>query len=188
MKKEYFEGIPFDVRDSIVTDFLFKDILERPAFKLFIQGGAMHDPAFVYEVSFGFLPRQFEATQQDRYFIEEESDVTEIYFVIKGSWAVAFNIYVQADLVEEEKSALSSEDSGLPEDMRKAGQVIAKKFKDYGYFGDYYVLSSKRSQFHYVALSHVEAYALPKRFVFNVLLKKFPGLHQVLLADAFHRY
>jgi hypothetical protein len=27
---------------------------------------------------------------------EEESDVTEIYFILKGEWAIAFNSYLKA--------------------------------------------------------------------------------------------
>lgn len=39
------------------------------------------------------MPRQFKNTPEDRYMYEEESDVTEIYFILKGEWAVAFNCY-----------------------------------------------------------------------------------------------
>ncbi len=49
-----------------------------------------------------------------------------------------------------------------PEDMHKLGYIIAQRRVNYGYIGDYYVLASKRSQFHYVALTQVEAYALTK--------------------------
>jgi len=40
------------------------------------------------------MPRQYSATAEDRYILEEEGDVTEINFVISGEWAVAFNSYV----------------------------------------------------------------------------------------------
>lgn len=41
------------------------------------------------------MPRQFKNTAEDRYILEEEGDVTEIYFIIKGDWAIAFNSFVK---------------------------------------------------------------------------------------------
>jgi hypothetical protein len=61
---------------------------------------------------------------------------------------------------------LPNKDDQTPADMRTNGHMIAKRFDNFGYIGDYYVLSSKRSQFHYVALSRVETFALPKSFIF----------------------
>ena len=45
----------------------------------------------------GFIPRFFDNTAQDRYIIEEEQDVTEIYFIMKGNWAVSFNAFFADD-------------------------------------------------------------------------------------------
>jgi hypothetical protein len=66
--------------------------------------------------------------------------------------------------------------------MRKMGILIAQRRKNFGYCGDYYVLASKKSMFSYVALSHVQAFAVTKSFMFNHLLKKFPGLHSEMVA------
>lgn len=63
------------------------------AFKSFFKIGDSFDSNFLYEIAFGFLPRQFKPTQEDRYMYEEEVDVTEIYFIIRGEWAIAFNSY-----------------------------------------------------------------------------------------------
>lgn len=57
--------------------------------------------------------------------------------------------------------------------MHKLGYIIAQRRVNYGYIGDYYVLASKRSQFFYVALSQVEAYALTKEFMFKTIFNKF---------------
>ena len=72
--------------------------------------------------------------------------------------------------------------------MRNEGRFIASRRVNYGYIGDYYVLSSKRSQFYYVALSQVEAFALTKQFMFKTIFKKFPGLQSEMLAESFSRY
>lgn len=74
--------------------FLFQDIIEKPAFKTFFKIGKEFDANFVYEVAFGFIPRQFKDTPEDRYILLEEGDVTEIYFILKGEWAIAYNGYM----------------------------------------------------------------------------------------------
>lgn len=71
--------------------------------------------------------------------------------------------------------------------MRRGIVIATRKFKT-GYIGDYYVLASKRAQFYYVALSRVSAYALTKQFMFKTIFKKFPGLHNEMLAESFAHY
>lgn len=125
--------------------------------------GQQQNDKFMYELSFGFIPRFFAPNAEERYILEEESDVTEIYFVMKGQWALAFNCFVPPEDSEhvDDKPLLQHGEQD-PADMRKHGHVVAKKFNGNGYLGDYYVLGSKRSQFHYVALSNVETFALQK--------------------------
>ena len=49
--------------------FLFDDIIEKSALKSFFKLGKEFDSSFVYEVSFGFMPRQFKNTEEDRYML-----------------------------------------------------------------------------------------------------------------------
>jgi hypothetical protein len=44
------------------------------------------------------MPREFLDDPEDRYLLEEEGDVTEIYFIMSGQWAVCFDSYVKDDL------------------------------------------------------------------------------------------
>ena len=85
--------------------------------------GREFDANFVYEVAFGFLPRQFKNTPEDRYILEEEGDVTEIYFIMKGEWAIAFNSYLKP----QDGLTYDKEDEEMqgPEDMQKLGYMIA---------------------------------------------------------------
>jgi hypothetical protein len=39
------------------------------------------------------MPREFLDDPSDRYIYEEEGDVTEMYFIIKGEWCIAFNSF-----------------------------------------------------------------------------------------------
>jgi hypothetical protein len=94
-KKEYFDSIPHKIQEHIMCKFLFQDIFELPAFKSFFKMGREFDDNFVYEIAFGFMPRLFKNTAEDRYMLEEEENVTEIYFIIKGEWAIAYNSYLK---------------------------------------------------------------------------------------------
>lgn len=50
------------------------------------------------------------------------------------------------------------------------------------------MLSGKRSQYYYVAITQVESYALTKQFLFNKIFPKYPGLHNDMLSQAFCYY
>lgn len=52
--------------------------------------GQRMDSSFLYDLSFGFLPRRFDNNERDRYIYEKGQDVTEMYFLTKGSWAICF--------------------------------------------------------------------------------------------------
>ena len=93
-KLDYFEDIPWEFRHKLVTMFLYKDIFEKPSFKSFFEMPLELESSFAYEVAFGFMPRHYQPTEEDRYIIEEEGDVTEITFIVEGNWAIAFNTYV----------------------------------------------------------------------------------------------
>lgn len=191
-KKHYFDSLPFRIQEAIVTKFLFNDILTSKGFLTFFSSSPGSDSNFVYQMAFGFMPRYYLATPDDRYILEEEGDVTEITFVFSGDWAVAFNTYMILEegsrtdlfaLEEEENSATRT-----PKDMTKQGHEIAVRRKACEFFGDYYVLASKPSQFHYVALSNVEAFAISKKFIFGTIFKKFPEVERSMVSESYLRY
>lgn len=97
------------------------------------------------------MPRRFESTAEDRYILNEEGDVTEIYFIVKGEWAIGYNSHegnVKGfSIFDEEAEYLPGQ-----EDIRERKIMIAKHYKGYGYIGDYYVFASKRSEFEYMAI------------------------------------
>ena len=96
--------------------FLFQDIITLSAFRTFFKMGREFDTNFLFEVAFGFMPRQFKNTAEDRYLYEEEVDVTEIYFILKGEWAIAFNSYFKLSDGQLTQS-VSDEDLKGPDDM-----------------------------------------------------------------------
>ena len=126
-----------------MCNFLFEDIIGNPAFKSFFIPGREFDSNFLYEVSFGFMPRLFQGNKEDRYILEEEGDVTEIYFIVNGEWAIGFNSFQN-----NVPTINFTENNDLPpgtQDIAERKIVIAKKYKGFGFVGDYYVFSSKKS-------------------------------------------
>jgi hypothetical protein len=186
-RKEYFDSIPFYIQEHIMTRFLFADIINITAFRSFFKIGKEFDSNFLYEIAFGFMPRKFTNTAKDRYMYDEEGDVTEIYFILKGEWAIAFNSYCKSMDNQLTLQLVDDELKG-PDDMFQEGKLIAQRRSSYGYIGDYYVLSSKRSMFSYVALSQLDTFAITKQFLYNNIFVKFPGLHQDMLSESFSRY
>ena len=169
-----------------MTHFLFDDFINKPAFRNFFRIGREFDSNFVYQVAFGFMPRQFDNNADDRYILNEEGDVTEIYLIVHGEWAIGYNSHennVKGFIFDEEAEYLPGQD-----DIRDKKIMIAKHYRGFGYIGDYYVFASKRSEFEYMAITKVECYAIPKRFMFKTIFTKFPGLHSEMLAESFSRY
>jgi hypothetical protein len=122
---------------------MFADVFNKTAFQSFFRLGREFDKSFAYQVTFGFMPRQFEDNSQDRYILEEEGDVTEIYFIMQGKWAVAFDSFAKTDEINDRYG--DQDETYGPKDMNRRGILIALKKLNYGYVGDYYVLASKRS-------------------------------------------
>lgn len=92
---EFFDSIPARIQHHIMCKFLFQDIFSMSAFKSFFRAGSDLNSNFLYEIAFGFMPRQFKANEKERYLYEEEQDVTEVYFIIQGDYAIAFNSYTK---------------------------------------------------------------------------------------------
>jgi len=159
-KLEYFDSIPFKIQDHIMTKFLFKNIFEKAAFSSFFNTGNAFDSSFTYEISFGFMPRCYadpEDNVNDRFIISEEQDVSEITFVQKGEWGYCFDCKtVSPDLLEGEEDMMGTKD------MHARGILIGQKNLGLGFFGDYQVLASKRSEFYVVALTRIQCYAISK--------------------------
>lgn len=47
---------------------------------------------FLYDISFGLMPRRFEPTDEDRVIYDEEDVVTEMYLVLDGSIGIGYNM------------------------------------------------------------------------------------------------
>jgi len=72
--------------------YLFSDIFRQ--FKRFfnVDSDKGKETRFLYDVAFGFMPRKFEPTEDDKIIYDEEEEVTEMYFVTEGVIGIAFSL------------------------------------------------------------------------------------------------
>lgn len=97
------------------------------------------------EFSKRFMPRRFLDFGDDRIIYEEEQEVAEMYFIVKGFIGIGYN-YWGGKLTEN-------------------SYIIAKKQKGRQVICDHYVVNKKRSNFIYMALEETQCYALSKKFL-----------------------
>ena len=85
-----FRAIPEDIKIQIVCNYLFKDLFGN--FTFFLQPEIKADQKFLFALSRGLMPRRFDANDQnDKIIYEENQEVAELYFVMKGFIGYAVN-------------------------------------------------------------------------------------------------
>lgn len=99
----------------------------------------------MYDISFGLKPRKFDANEDDKLIYDEEDEVSEMYFIIEGTVGIGYYIFSQ----------------GLSKTQYKLGIYM----KDNSFICDYYVCNNKKSEFIFISVSEVKAFALSKRFL-----------------------
>jgi hypothetical protein len=72
-----------------MTDHLFRDIFKKFAF--FFHPEEYRETKFLYEISFGFIPRKFDLSEDDKFIYYEENEVPEMYFIVSGSVGIGYS-------------------------------------------------------------------------------------------------
>jgi hypothetical protein len=62
-----------------MKEYLFEDIFIK--FKSFFNSSENQDQHFLYDIAFGFMPRRFDTSDEDKIIYDEEDEVTELYFI-----------------------------------------------------------------------------------------------------------
>jgi hypothetical protein len=65
--------------------------------------------------------------------------------------------------------------------IRESGMIIALDFLTHSHIGDYYLFSQKPSEYYWMAIDTVQAYAISSTFFYNELFPKYKDVHGVLL-------
>lgn len=72
--------------------YLFEDIFSEKVFKRFFNVETKDEKRFIYDVVFGFMPRKFEPTDEDKVIYDEEEEVIEMYLILEGAIEIAFSL------------------------------------------------------------------------------------------------
>ena len=137
-----------------MTNYLFEDIFYK--FRMFFHTNENRDSRFLYDVSFGFMPRRFETTDDDKIIYDEEEEVPEMYFIVDGMVGVGYNL--------------------LSNGVSKRQYKIAKKMKNDCVICDHYIVNNMKSQFMYIAVKEVKSFALTKKFLLKEIFPKYPEI------------
>ena len=109
---EYLDQLPRQIKNQILTVYLFQDIFKD--FKNFFMVDTVKENRFLYDISFGFMPRKFGLSEPaERLIYDEEDQVPEMYFVTEGVIGIGFS------LIARKTGQLHEEDGG---------HYISKKF------------------------------------------------------------
>ena len=73
-----------------MSSYLFGDLFK--SFKRFFTIDSDQHQRFLYCVAFGFMPRRFEATDDDQIIYDEEEEVPEMYFITEGIVGIGFSL------------------------------------------------------------------------------------------------
>lgn len=158
------------VRHYIVLSYLFDDIIYR--FRRFFQVD-LNNLDFLYDVCFGLKPVRFDPEFEDgkdSLILDEEDEVTEMYFFLKGIVGVCYYKMTQ----------------GLSKKEVETGIKYEKPI----YICDYYVCYDKPSEFIYRAEGNMllEGFCLDKKFLLNVIFPKYPKISQLIKETSERRY
>lgn len=78
--------LPKSMKRKLMTNYLFEDIFKNFKFFFKTSQDSNREQKFLYDISFGFLPRSFDpgADSEDLVIYDEEDEVPEMYFCLEG--------------------------------------------------------------------------------------------------------
>ncbi|CDW72458.1 cation channel family protein [Stylonychia lemnae] len=176
-KNEYLNALPRSIKRNvqfitsltlkqIMIHYLFDDIFYK--FRFFFNSQKYKDSKFLYDISFGLKPRKFETNDDEKLIYDEEDEVSEMYFIQEGTVGIGYYLFSQ----------------GLSKKQYKLGIFM----KDNSFICDYYVCNNKKSEFIFIAVSEVKAFALSKRFLLHNIFEKYPDIASEIKEQSYYRY
>ena len=145
---------PRRVKNYILTEYLFDDIIFKHRF--FFNTDQNRNSKFLYDVCFGFKPQKFDQQESVNLIIDEENEVTDMYFIQEGCIGIGYYLLSQ----------------GLSTKQYDLGIEV----KNNHFICDYYVCHNKKSEFIYICVENVEAIALSKSYLVDYLFQKYPKI------------
>ena len=85
---QFLNALPRQIKRHIIMHYLFDDIYYR--FRLFFNTQENKDTRFLYDVSFGLRPRKYDRSEEERLILDEEDEVSEMYFIQEGIIGIGY--------------------------------------------------------------------------------------------------
>lgn len=149
-----------------MKNYLFDDIIYNHRF--FFNTQENRNSKFLYDVCFGLQPAKFDTSDYDKLVLDEEDEVTNMYFIQEGIVGIGYYLMTQG---------LSSKYYHLE---IKEGQNKC--------ICDYYVCFNKKSEFIYMAIEDVKAITLSKEFLVDYIFQKYPLIAYKIKEGSQYRY
>jgi len=122
----------------------------------------------LYEIAFGFLPRKFDSTDDDKVIYDEDQEVSEMYFVQDGFVGIGFTL--------------------LSNGLTGRSHTLSKNQSGRQLIGDHYVINKSNSKFIYIAQSPTKCFALQRRFLHSVIFPKYPDYEIIIRSQSYNYY
>ena len=113
-------------------------------------------------------PAKFDNTAHEQLILDEENEVTEIFFINEGIVGIGYYMMSQG--------------------LSKKQFIIGIECKANSSICEYYVCSDKKSEFIYIAIQSVEAISLSKKFLRSEIFPKYPTIAAKIMKGAQFRY
>jgi len=85
---EYLNQCPRQVKNFIMKNYLFDDIIYNHRF--FFNTQENKNSKFLYDVCFGLQPAKFDTSENDKLILDEEDEVTNMYFIQEGIVGIGY--------------------------------------------------------------------------------------------------
>ena len=155
-----------------MTVYLFSDIFRQ--FKRFFNVDSAKETRFLYDVAFGFMPRNFTTNDDDKIIYDEEEDVPEMYFIIEGNVAIAFSLIA----------------NGFSNKQYQIGKrLVTQPNQEAHLICDHYVVNQCKSQFIYMVYNKdIKSFALTKKKLHEEVFPKYKEIQSKMQMEAFNTY
>lgn len=163
---EFLRALPRSIKRIIIKHYLFDDIFYR--FRLFFNTQENKDSKFLYDVAFGLRPRKYDNSEEERLILDEEDEVSEMYFVQEGIIGIGFYLMTQ----------------GLSKKQYKLGIYM----RPLSFICDYYVCYNKKSEFIFMVVQEVKAFSLSKKMLLQKIFPRYPYIAATIKKGCSDRY
>ena len=162
--------LPKSMKRKLMTNYLFEDIFKNFKFFFKTTQDSNREQKFLYDISYGFLPRHFDPQNDpdDEIIYDEEDEVPEMYFCLEGLVSIGYFF-------------------GSRQSTKNEFRAV-KKFAHEFIICDHFVVNNMRCEFVYMCIKPVKCFALTKKYLLKNIFQKYPEIANEIKANSHMRY